>query len=461
MSDTNNTTISSTSPTNFETTLTEGPIWKRMVSFAIPLFFGNLFQQLYNAADSLIVGNFLGKQALAAVSSTSSLIFLLVGFFNGIAIGAGVVIAHYYGAKETESLRKAVHTTVAFGIICGLALMVIGLVMVPSLLRLMRTPSDVLPNSILYFRIYFLGSLAFVLYNNFVGILQSVGDSKHPLYYLIFSSLLNIVLDLILIGVFHFGVGAAALATIISQFASALMCLYRLLFKCPKEYRLTFKELRLDPCMLRQVIKNGLPSGMQNSIISIANVFVQSNINAFGSVAVAGCGSYSRIDGFAFLPVICFSMALTTFISQNLGAKKYDRVKKGGRFGILCGIILAELVGLTIYFTIPLLIACFNRDPEIIAYGVKQAHTLTPFFFLCAFSHCMAGLLRGAGKSTVPMYIMMVVWCFIRVAYISIIVRFIPTIDVVFWGYPLTWFLSSIAFLYYYLKTDWVHGYPH
>ena len=184
MSDTNNTTISSTSPTNFETTLTEGPIWKRMVSFAIPLFFGNLFQQLYNAADSLIVGNFLGKQALAAVSSTSSLIFLLVGFFNGIAIGAGVVIAHYYGAKETESLRKAVHTTVAFGIICGLALMVIGLVMVPSLLRLMRTPSDVLPNSILYFRIYFLGSLAFVLYNNFVGILQSVGDSKHPLYYL-------------------------------------------------------------------------------------------------------------------------------------------------------------------------------------------------------------------------------------------------------------------------------------
>ena len=231
----------------FNTSLTEGSIWRRMVAFAIPLFFGNLFQQLYNAADSLIVGNFLGSQALAAVSSTSSLIFLLVGFFNGIAIGAGVVIAHYYGAKETKRLRKAVHTTVAFGIICGLLLMVIGLLTVPSLLRWMRTPEDVLPNSILYFRIYFLGSLAFVLYNNFVGILQSVGDSKHPLYYLIFSSLLNIVLDIVLIGGFHFGVGAAAVATIISQFASALLCLYRLLFKCPKEYRLTPKELRLDP----------------------------------------------------------------------------------------------------------------------------------------------------------------------------------------------------------------------
>lgn len=444
----------------FNTSLTEGSIWRRMVAFAIPLFFGNLFQQLYNAADSLIVGNFLGSQALAAVSSTSSLIFLLVGFFNGIAIGAGVVIAHYYGAKETERLRKAVHTTVAFGIICGLLLMVIGLITVPSLLRLMRTPEDVLPNSILYFRIYFLGSLAFVLYNNFVGILQSVGDSKHPLYYLIFSSLLNIVLDIVLIGGFHFGVGAAAVATIISQFASALLCLYRLLFKCPKEYRLTPKELRLDPYMLRQIIKNGLPSGLQNSIISIANVFVQSNINTFGSVAVAGCGSYSRIEGFAFLPVICFSMALTTFISQNLGAKKYDRVKKGGRFGILCGIILAELVGLSIYVAIPVLVACFNRDPEIIAYGVKQAHILTPFFFLCAFSHCMAGLLRGAGKSAVPMYIMMIIWCFIRVAYISIIVKYIPTIDVVFWAYPLTWLLSALAFLYYFLKTDWVHGYP-
>lgn len=448
------------SNSQFDTTLTEGTIWKRMVSFAIPIFLGNLFQQLYNAADSLIVGNFLGSQALAAVSSTTSLIFLLVGFFNGIAIGAGVVIAHYYGARNICELRKAIHTTIVFGIICGLALMAIGLLTVPSLLRLMRTPADVLPNSILYFRIYFLGSLAFVLYNNFVGILQSVGDSKHPLYYLIFSSLLNIILDLILIGGLHFGVGAAAFATIVSQFASALLCLYRLVKKSPEEYKVSLRELQLDPYMLRQIIKNGLPTGLQSSIISIANVFVQSNINAFGSVAVAGCGSYSRIEGFAFLPITCFSMSLTTYISQNLGAQKYDRVKKGGRFGVLCGIILAELVGITIYITIPVLIAAFNRDPSIIAYGVQQARIVTPFFFLCSFSHCIAGLLRGAGKSAIPMYVMMVIWCFIRVGYISIIVRFIPTINVVFWAYPLTWSLSSAVFLYYYLKTDWIHGYP-
>ena len=204
-----------------KTLLTEGVIWKKIVGFAIPLFLGNLFQQLYNTADSLIVGNFLGSDALAAVSSSGSLIFLLVGFFNGIAVGAGVVIARYFGARRQQELQDAIHTTVGFGIVSGILLTVIGLIMAPKILIWMKTPADVLVNSVLYFRIYFLGSLAFVLYNNFVGILQAVGDSRHPLYYLIVSSVLNIILDLVFVGVFHYGVGAAALATIISQFTSA------------------------------------------------------------------------------------------------------------------------------------------------------------------------------------------------------------------------------------------------
>lgn len=440
-----------------KTLLTEGTIWKKMVAFAFPLFLGNLFQQLYNTADSLIVGNFLGSNALAAVSSSGSLIFLLVGFFNGIAIGAGVVIARYYGARDMEKLQRAIHTTVGFGILSGLLLMVLGLLLAPQILVLMRTPEEVLPESISYFRIYFLGSLAFVLYNNFVGILQSVGDSRHPLYYLIFSSLVNIVLDLFFVGVLHLGVGSAAAATVISQFVSAALCLYRLTRKSPEEYRISLRRIQLNPFMLRLIVRNGLPAGIQNSVISLANVFVQSNINSFGRVAMAGCGSYSKIEGFAFLPVTCFSMALTTFISQNLGAGKYDRVKKGAKFGILMGISLAELVGVVLYFAMPSLIALFNSDPEVIAYGTRQARIITLFYFLMAFSHCIAGIMRGAGKATVPMAVMLVCWCLIRVTYITVALHFVPRIEVVFWAYPLTWTLSGGVFLAYFLKGDWMH----
>ena len=419
------------------TLMTNGPIWKRIIAFAIPLFFGNLFQQLYNTADSLIVGNFLGSSALAAVSSSGNLIFLMVGFFNGIAIGAGVVVAKYFGAKKFDMVQRAIHTIVALGIVSGLLLTVVGVLAAPQILVLMGTPADVLPNS--------------------VGILQSVGDSKHPLIYLIISSIINIVLDLVLVAGFHFGVGAAALATIISQFISAFLCLRQLL-KSPREYRVHLSNIRIDWLMLKQIISNGLPAGLQNSIISLANVVVQSNINKFGQMAVAGCGSYSKIEGFGFLPITCFAMALTTFISQNLGAKEYQRAKKGAVFGVICSISIAELVGVLIYFFSPYFIAAFNATPQVVSYGVAQAHVVTLFYFLLAFSHCMAGILRGAGKSTVPMFVMLVCWCIIRVTYISVAVKFIPDIRVIFWAYPLTWTLSSIAFILYFVKSDWLHG---
>ena len=439
------------------TLMTTGSIWKKIIAFAIPLFLGNLFQQFYNTADSLIVGNFLGSSALAAVSSSGNLIFLMVGFFNGLAVGAGVVVARYFGAKKFDIVQRAIHTIVTLGFFCGIALTVAGVVAAPQILVLMGTPAEVLPNSVTYFRIYFCGSLAFVMYNFLVGILQAVGDSRHPLMYLIFSSITNIVLDLIFVAVFHFGVGAAALATIISQFLSALLCFLHLL-KGPKEYRIYLSKLRIDPLMLRQIISNGLPAGLQNSIISLANVVVQSNINKFGQMAVAGCGSYSKIEGFAFLPITCFALALTTFISQNLGAKEYKRAKKGAVFGVVCSVVTAELVGVVIYTFAPYFIAAFNSTPEVLSYGVAQAHTASLFYFLLAFSHCMAGILRGAGKSTVPMFVMLICWCIIRVSYISIAVHFIPDIRVIFWAYPLTWCLSSIVFLLYFLRSDWIHG---
>ncbi len=441
------------------TLMTEGSIGRKIIAFALPLFLGNLFQQLYNTADSLIVGNFLGSNALAAVSSSGNLIFLMVGFFHGIAAGAGVVIARYYGARELKSVKKAVHTTIAFGLAAGIFLTIAGVLLTSHILIWMGTPADVLPESTVYFRIYFMGSLSFVMYNVFVGILQSVGDSRHPLVYLIVSSVINILLDLLFVGVLGFGVGAAAFATILSQFISAFLCLFRLIFKSPEDYQVSLRLIRFDLPMLKQIIANGLPAGFQNSIIALANVVVQSNINKFGKMAVAGCGAYSKIEGFGFLPITCFSLALTTFISQNLGAKQYERAKKGARFGILCSITMAEVVGIFIYFAIPILISAFNRTPEVIAYGTTQARTVTLFYFLLSFSHCIAGILRGAGKASVPMITMLCFWCIVRVSYITLIVRFIPVINVIFWAYPLTWSLSSIVFLIYFLKADWVHGF--
>ncbi len=415
------------------TKLLEGSIWKGVVAFAIPLFLGNLFQQLYNTVDSLIVGNFLGSDALAAVSSSGSLIFLLVGFFNGIAVGAGVVISKYFGARDYENLKKAVHTDVAFGLVSGLLLTVIGMFLAPQILVLMGTPESVLPNSILYFRIYFAGSLAFVMYNIVMGILQAVGDSRHPLYYLIFSSIVNIVLDLLFVGVLRMGVGSAALATAISQAASALLCFIRLV-RTNDIYQVKIREIRFHPAQLRQIISFGLPSGLQNSIISIANIVVQSNINKFGVMAVAGCGVYSKIEGFAFLPITCFAMALTTFIGQNLGARQYDRAKKGAAFGIVCSMTLAELVGVIVYMLIPYLAAAFDSSAEVVGFATRQAHVEALFYCFLAFSHCIAGIMRGAGKSAVPMFVMLVSWCIIRITYITITVHFIPKIQVIFLG---------------------------
>lgn len=439
-------------------TLTEGSIPKKIIMFAIPMFLGNLFQQLYNVADSLVVGNFLDKTALAAVTSTGSLIFLIVGFFSGTAMGAGVVIARYFGAKDYENVKRAVHTDLAFGVACGLIMTVVGILFAPQILKLMGTPPDVFEQAVGYIRVYFAGSLTIVLYNVCMGILQAVGDSKHPLYYLIFSSVVNILLDLLFNGVFKLGVAYAALATIISQLLSVVLCLRRLM-RAQDVYRVYLKEIRFDRALLSQIVRIGLPSGLQNSVISIANVVVQSNINAFGSDAMAGCGAYSKIEGFAFLPITCFSMAMTTFIGQNLGAKQYERTKKGAAFGIICATVTAELIGVIVFFFMPKLVMLFNTDPNVMAYGVTQAHTEALFYFLLAFTHAVAGVMRGAGKSTVPMYVMLVCWCIIRITYITAAIHFIPKIQVVFWAYPLTWSLSTAVLLVYMLKADWLHSF--
>ncbi|MDQ0361975.1 MATE family efflux transporter [Breznakia pachnodae] len=444
--------------TDSKSLMTEGTIWKKIIFFAMPLFLGNLFQQLYNAADSLIVGNFLGSSALAAVSSSGNLIFLMVGFFNGIAMGAGVVIARYFGAKDYESMQKAIHTTIALGLVASVILTIAGVVLAPMILELMGTPENVLPQSVSYFQIYFAGSLGLVMYNIFVGILQAIGDSKHPLYYLIVSSIINVVLDIVFIAGFNMGVGSAAVATIIAQFCSALLCLYRLV-KTDDVYKVTIKKIGFDKDMLSQIIRYGLPSGLQNSIIAIANVVVQSNINAFGEMAMAGCGAYSRIEGFAFLPITSFTMALTTFVGQNLGANNKERTLKGAKFGMLCSMAIAQIVGIIIFIGAPLLIMIFNSDSEVVQFGTDRARTSALFYFLLAYSHCISAILRGAGKPVVPMIVMLLFWCVVRVSFLTIMGNIVNSIDVVYWVYPLTWFLSSVTFFIYYKKADWIHGF--
>ena len=441
---------------NKQHSLTQGSIWKAMLLFALPVFLGNVFQQLYNAFDAWCVGNYISDNALAAVSSSGSLIFMMVSFFNGVAMGAGVIIARAFGAKQYDAMNQAIHTAIAFGLVTGLLLTITGVALTPTILQWMKTPEEVLPQSIIYFRYYFCGAIFTVMYNIFVGILHAVGDSKHPLYYLIFSTLLNIALDMLFVAGLGFGVGSAAIATTLSQGISALLCFWHL-WHIDAPYRISIRKIRFHKESLMQIIRYGLPSGVQNSVIALANVVVQSNINSFGKAAMAGCGSYSKLEGFAFLPVTCFTQALSTFVGQNLGAGQHERVKKGVAFGVICSCALAQLIGGISYVFAPQLIGIFSETQEAIDFGTQHMRTICLFYFLLAFSHCIASVMRGAGKATVPMFTMLTCWCVIRVTYITIAVKFVNQLTTVSWAYPITWTLSSIIFLIYFLKADWIH----
>lgn len=438
--------------------MTQGGIYSQMITFALPILLSQVFQQLYNTADSLIVGRFLGTEALAAVSSSGTLIFLLVSFFNGTAMGAGVVISRYFGAGNQENVSKAIHTNIAFSLVSGAILTVIGVLFTPTFLVWMQTDPDVLPQAIEYFRYYFFGAIGLVMYNICRGIMNAVGDSKRPLYYLIFSSVLNIVLDVLFVAVFKWGVWSAAVATVISQMASVVLCMAYLLKK-GNIFSVEIKKLRFHKDMLGEIIRYGLPSGVQNSVIAFANVIVQTQINGFGKFATAAYGTHAKIEGFAFLPMMSFNMATTTFISQNLGAKQYDRAKKGARFGILTAVILAELVGIVIFIFSPHLIAMFDSNATVIALGVRQARTAALFYFLLAFSHAVAAVCRGAGKAFVPMFVMLSIWCAVRIAYIAIVTYFWGDIGLIYWAYPITWAISSAIYLVYYNCSDWIHGF--
>ena len=435
--------------------MSEGNIWKQLLFFSIPLVLGNIFQQLYNAVDSIIVGNFVGSQALAAVTSSSPVINMLISFFMGLSIGAGVVISRYFGANDRQGVSDSIHTSMAIIILAGIAMTFIGVLLTPYILQWVGVPQDVMSDSIVYLKIYFYGIVGVMIYNMGSGVLRALGDSKTPLYFLIFSSAVNIVLDYAFVVYLHMGVSGVAWATLISQCLSALLvCL--LMMKGNASYQLRLRQLKIHPSTLSEVIRVGLPSGVQNAIVSFSNVIVQSNINAFGSTAMAGCGAYTKIDGFAILPVTSYSMAITTFTGQNIGAGRFDRVRQGTKVCLTLSLITTLLISLLLFLFGDTALSIFTSDPAVISYGHIMLTLLVPGYFLLAISHAISGVLHGANRAATAMIIVISCWCGLRMAWILTSVPIFHSIHVVLLGWPISWLVSTIIFILYYRRGHWL-----
>ena len=434
--------------------MTEGPIFRQLLLFSLPLLLGNAFQQLYNTVDSIVVGNFVGADALGAVTGVMPAINTLVGLFVGMATGASVVISQYFGAKDDEGLRKSVHTAITATFILGLAFMLAGYMLCPHLLRLMRTPAEIFPLAVVYLRIYFLGIEGLMFYNMTSAILRAVGDSRRPLIFLIITSLLNVMLDLIFVAALGLGVRGVAAATVISQFVSAALGLITL-FRSPENYGISMRQMRLDPYMLRRIINIGLPAGLQMAVISFSNVFVQGYINSFGAASTSGWGIYIRIDAFVILPMQTFSMAVTTFTGQNAGARNLARIKQGVR----ATLILCTIVTLTIcsaeFAAAPFLVKLFNQEEAVVRYGTLFIRLNTMFDVLCAGNQVHACVLRGVGDSRSPMYIMIFSFVVFRQIYLFTVTHLTASVIPVALGYPAGWIVCSVIMLIYFRKSGW------
>ncbi len=435
--------------------MTEGVIWKQFLLFSVPLLIGNLFQQLYNTVDSVVVGNFIGSEALAAVGSSNSLINLIIGMFLGIATGAGVIISQYYGAGDEQKLSWAVHTCIALSLIGGVALSILGVLASPLILKWMGTPEDVMEGSVVYLRIFFSGSLFNLLYNMTAGVLRAVGDSRRPLYYLAVSSAVNVVLDLIFVVGFQMGIAGAAWATIIAQAVSALLALVALM-RTQDIYRVDLKKLKIDVRMMKRILAIGIPSGIQQSIISLSNVIVQSNINIYGSAAMAGYGASSKIDGFVTLPLQSFCIAATTFTGQNIGAKKKKRVIQGIFQGIAISLIYTLILSPILLWRSEDVLRIFGSDPAVLEYGKISMTILIPLYSVLSIHQILMGTLRGAGKTMVTMMIGLGNMCVLRMIYINGIVPFFHSFEAVMLCYPITWFSTMVMDILYCWKGKWL-----
>lgn len=433
------------------TSLTEGSITKAILLFTGPLIIGNLFQQFYNTADSFIVGNFVGSGALAAIGASAQIINLFIGFIIGLTTGAGIIIARYYGAGDDPLLQAAVHTSFWFCSLGGVLVSAAGCLLSPLILSAMNTPSEVIPDAALYLRVYFLGALFNILYNMGAGALQATGDTKHPLYYLCISSAANVILDILFVAVFHMAVLGAALATLIAQLLSAACVLWHLTHLADSR-RLILSRIRCDRSMLLKILKFGIPTGLQTAITSLSGVIVQSYLNSFGSLAMAGSSIYSKVDGFALLPVNCLSLTTTTYIAQNMGARQFERVKKGFRCFLWMGNLYAAAVGILLCFFSAGPLRLFTSDPEVIHFGVMMGRVLGPGYILLITCQILIGTARGAGDTVNTMVMSVLNLCALRILWLTVMIPLFPSIYTLYLGYPVTWGTAALCMGLHYQK---------
>lgn len=435
--------------------LIHGSIAKSIFWFSIPLLVGNLFQQLYNTVDAYVVGNYVGKEALAAVGASSPIINMLIGFFMGLATGAGVIIAQYYGAEDSDRLKKAVHSSAALTLVMSVLLTVIGMIGTNPMLHAVGIPADVFPESSTYLLIYFAGISFNLIYNMGSGILRAIGDSKRPLYFLVIACIVNIILDFLFVKYFQWGVAGAGYATLIAQAVAAVLVVV-VLMRTDGPHQLVMKQIKFDMPILKKIIMIGLPTGIQQSIVSLSNVIVQSYVNAFGSNVVAGYSASIRIDGFVNLPLQSFNMAITTFVGQNIGAKQYDRVKKGSRSALWMTAAVIGAMAISLFFFGEEFIAIFNSEPAVVEAGRTMQLAFVPFYIVLPIVQIYNGVLRGAGKSSVPMYIMVFNFVILRQIYLFFVTQMTNEVYYVFLGWPVTWITCAIMFIVYYHKVDWL-----
>ncbi|MDK2808261.1 MAG: hypothetical protein PWP24_996 [Clostridiales bacterium] len=430
--------------------ITEGVIWKQLLSFFYPILLGTFFQQLYNSIDAIVIGRFVGKEALAAISgSASTLVNLLLGFFIGLSCGATVLISQAYGAKDTRGIRNGIHTAMAVSLIIGALFTVLGILFAPYLLQLTNAPKDTIQDSILYMDIIFGGILASILYNTCSGIMRALGDSKRPFYYLMTGCVLNIILDLILVAVIPFGVFGAGIATILSQLVTAVL-LMRKLMQQDEKYCLQLRHIRLERQTLHKMMIIGLPAGLQSVMYSISNLIIQASINSFGTDTVAAWGVYGKVDGIFWMVMSALGVSITTFVGQNYGARKISRVKKSTRICMGIAIVITFSMSTVLYLFAGIIFGIFTKDPNVIQIGIQMMHFLTPTYITYISIEILSGSIRGTGNTFLPTVITFVGICFLRVLWIFLITTTHLTLEGVMFSYPLTWVVTSVAFIVYY-----------
>lgn len=427
----------------------ENTILPQIVSFALPLFVGNIFQQLYNTADCFVVGKFLGRDSLAAIGSTSQLVFMVIGFFSGFSTGAQVVISQSFGGKDFEKLKKSVHTAVLSSFLISIFLTSLGLFASPLMLRLIQVPENVFALANSYLKIYFSGIAFLVLYNIGSSILRALGDSKRPLYFLIFSSVVNIALDLVFVVIFHLGVKGVAFATVISEAVSIIPVFY-VLFSSDEEWKLSFRDLKIDFPLFCEMLKIGLPGAVSSSITAFSNTFMQKYINVFGSACIAGWAVFARFDQLVIMPMISISFAATTFVGQNFGAKNFARIKSGIRvaFKLLVAVIIP--LSAFVFLFADFLVSIFISDSESVRFGVLFVRFTAPFYILCATTMLFSQIMRGSGNVLVPTSITFLGFVVLRQIILFVSSKITSDFAPIALAYPIGWIATTIAMVIYF-----------